>query len=62
VSEYGQEAGFTLITLRRAFKAMGGKPTKGDFAGGWQWALPGEGDQQGDQPPLPLGDDHLRDE
>jgi hypothetical protein len=62
VSEYGQEAGFTLITLRRAFKAMGGKPTKGDFAGGWQWALPGEGDHQGDQPPLPLGDDHLRDE
>ena len=62
VSEYGQEAGFTLITLRRAFKAMGGKPTKGDFAGGWQWALPCEGDPQGDQPPLPLGDDHLRDE
>jgi hypothetical protein len=60
VAEHGEEAGFSLITLRRAFKAMRGKPTKGDFAGGWLWALPGEGDPQGDQPSLPLGDDHLR--
>jgi len=51
VAEYGKEAGFTIITLRRAFKAMAGKPKKGDFAGGWLWALPTDGDQQDDQPP-----------
>jgi hypothetical protein len=34
------DAGFTWATLRRAKDALGIKPTKTRFDGGWEWALP----------------------
>lgn len=36
----GREQGHAEKTLRRAFKEMGGKPTKTGMDGGWLWSLP----------------------
>ena len=43
-----KEECITEITLRRAYKAMGGKARKSKFHGGWVWSLPGEDDHQDD--------------
>ena len=34
-----KEHGHTEKTVRRAFKDIGGKPTKSGFEGGWEWSL-----------------------
>ena len=49
LGEDAKEMGFSDITLRRAYKEMGGKARKSQFAGGWVWELPGEGDHEDDQ-------------
>lgn len=36
----GREQGHSEKTLRRAYKEMGGKPTKTGMDGGWLWSLP----------------------
>jgi hypothetical protein len=45
----GRRAGISEKTLRRAFRALGGKATKSGMAGGWCWSIPEDGQ-----------DDHLR--
>lgn len=35
-----QDAGLSWITVRRAKDALGIRPTKAGFNGGWEWALP----------------------
>ena len=52
--EEGHEIGFSAITLRRAYKEIGGKARKSKFDGGWVWELPNQGVCQDDQIPLSL--------
>ena len=53
VFEQGRENGHSDKTIRRAFKDMGGKPSKSGFDGGWFWELPREDAQVAEdaQPP-----------
>ena len=53
VIDEAREIGFSQITLRRAYKEMGGKARKSKFEGGWLWELPG-GDHEDDQTPPSL--------
>ena len=45
VFEQAAENGLAAKTVRRAFKDMGGKPSKSGFEGRWFWELPREGGQ-----------------
>ena len=51
VIEEAKELGFSQITLRRAYKEMGGKARKSKFDGGWVWELGSEDDHEDDQMP-----------
>jgi putative DNA primase/helicase len=54
VLEEAKEMGFSQITLRRAYKEIGGKARKSKFDGGWVWELGGEDAHQDDQTPTSL--------
>jgi hypothetical protein len=60
----GRENGHSEKTLQRAFKDMGGKPTKSGMDGGWLWSLPSAQPALGFDPAtvfphLPAEDGHV---